>query len=514
MRFGWGSVVTENVDSWSTPHSESGANGFTQSDSCLTIDDVLQFVQGQLDALELHRVHEHVDRCELCQRLVHEGVHALDSHPLFESAPPSWNTVFQPNTLVEGRYRILRLVARGGMGEVYEAYDTALQERLAIKTVTSTACDSLGALKCLKAEVQLTRRISHPNVCRIYDLGAHSDAATGTPTHFLAMEYVEGECLGRKLRSTGALPLVQSTSIAQQLLLGLRAAHAAGVLHRDLKSDNVMLRADPRGDPIPVILDFGLAKALNESGCTTSTVMQGQGMIGTVGYMAPEQIEGHPLTVRSDLYAFGVVCFEMLTGVLPFTGGSPAAAAMARLHRAPVPPSRLNPEVPGWLDKIVLRCLSRHAQRRYDSAQAVLDAIREATARGSQTRRRAPWLALALTVAAAALALSPPLTRTSSHVDPIPRLHTPLTHSVHARLRLVLPPHPPAAPPIPPDSRKARLSPASTRVSTLRTPQLLPTDAPPRPTPPSQTQAVVPPKKPRWLPIWSGSTAAAAAQRN
>lgn len=504
--------MTEYADSWATPHLGSGVGGFGESDSCLSIDDILQFVQGQLDPGELHRIHEHVDHCELCQRLLNEGVHALDSHPLSESAPPSWNTVFQPNTVVEDRYRIVRLLARGGMGEVYEAFDTALQERLAIKTVASTTCDSLRALKCLKAEVHLTRRISHPNVCRIYDFGTHTHAADGLATHFLAMEYVEGECLGRKLRSVGALPIALSTSIARQLLLGLRAAHDAGVLHRDLKSDNVMLRTDAKGELIPVILDFGLAKAINEGGCATSTLMQEQGMVGTVGYMAPEQVEGQPLTVRSDLYAFGVVWFEMLTGELPFSGDSAAAAAMARLRRAPVAPSSLNPEVPKWLDKIVLRCLSRHAHRRFRSAQAVLDALDSATATKPQSRRRdARWLALALAFGVATLALAPPRPATYPRASAMPFISPYLTHSMHARLHRVLPPHapiplpPPRTPPnVPMRSRSA--------ASELRTTPSVHVNAAVESvgsqTP--QTQGVVPPRKPRWLPIWSDSPVADA----
>lgn len=503
--------MDETVESWEMPRSEPGLGRFAECDSCLTIDEVLQFVQGQLDDIALHRMHEHVDRCELCQRLVNEGVHALDSHPLAESIPPCWNTVFQPNTTVGGRYRILRLVARGGMGEVYEAHDTALQERLAIKTVTSTACDSLRALECLKAEVHLTRRISHPNVCRIYDFGTHSDSTTGSATHFLAMEYVEGECLGKKLRSAGALPLAQSLSIARQLLLGLRAAHAAGVLHRDLKSDNVMLRKDVRGGLVPVILDFGLAKALNDSGRAISTLVQDRGMIGTVGYMAPEQVEGHPLTVTSDLYAFGVVWFEMLTGELPFSGDSAAAAAIARLHRAAVPPSSLNPAVPKWLDKIVLRCLNRHAERRFESAQAVLDALRTAATMQSEARKRdARWLTLPLAAGAAALALLPLPSPTPRRAEAMPVLTTTLGSSTQARLRLVLPARVPfllqtssTSRMTPHRTRPGSGSPAKPKLS-LSLATVAPTkrDAPPPGDPPAS-----PTKKPRWLPIWSSSAA-------
>jgi serine/threonine protein kinase len=341
---------------------------------CLSEDDILAFVLGDLKDNKLDRVHAHMDECAVCQCLVAEAAHAVDSEPLADSDRPSWNTVFQRNSMVSKRYRVLRLIARGGMGEVYEAYDTALQERVALKTVTSTACDSVQALRLLKAEVQLARRISHPNVCRIYDLGSHF-MQSGAEIQFLVMELVEGECLGKKLRETGALPLERAQSIARQLLHGLCAAHQAGILHRDFKSDNVILRTERNGRVTPVILDFGLAKVLNESGHIATTQSNGHAMVGTIGYMAPEQIEGEPLSRASDLYAFGVVWYEMLTGRLPFEGGTLAASALARLHRAAEPPSSINPAVPKSLDEFVLRCMSRQRADRYASAEQVLDAL-------------------------------------------------------------------------------------------------------------------------------------------
>jgi serine/threonine protein kinase len=342
---------------------------------CLTDDEILAFVQGDVPEIKHDRVHAHVDECEVCQRLVAEAAHAVDAEPLNESERPSWNTVFQRNAMVGKRYRVLRLVARGGMGEVYEVYDTALQERVALKTVTSTACDSAQAMRLLKAEVQHARRISHPNVCRIYDLGVHVIEPSGAEIQFLVMEFVEGEVLGKKLRESGALPIELAQSIARQLLLGLRAAHQAGILHRDLKSDNVILRTEANGRITPVILDFGLAKALNESGHMATTQSQGHAMVGTIGYMAPEQIEGEPLSRASDLYAFGVVWYEMLTGRLPFEGSTIAASALARLHRDAEPPSSVNPSIPKGLDAIVLRCLSRRRDARYGTAEQVLEEL-------------------------------------------------------------------------------------------------------------------------------------------
>jgi serine/threonine protein kinase len=380
--------------------------------SCLSDDEVLAFALGDLKDEKLERVHAHVDSCSVCQRLVAEAAHAVDSEPIVESDQPSWNTVFQRNTIVSKRYRVLRLIARGGMGEVYEAYDSALQERVALKTVTSTACDSVQAMRALKAEVQLARRISHPNVCRIYDLGTHVVQSTGEEIQYLVMELVVGEGLGKKLRENGPLPLEQAQSIARQLLHGLRAAHHAGILHRDFKSDNVILRTDRNGRIAPVILDFGLAKALNERGNAATTQGQAHAMIGTIGYMAPEQIEGEPLSRASDLYAFGVVWFEMLTGRLPFESSSPAASALARLHRPAEPPSTLNPQVPACLDDIILKCLSRDPQTRFESAESVLEALVTVVdvpmSEPPRTERELPirWSRWGLGVAATAIAVS------------------------------------------------------------------------------------------------------------
>jgi serine/threonine protein kinase len=155
--------------------------------------------------------------------------------------------------------------------------------------------------------------------------------------------------------------------------LGLSAAHQAGILHRDLKSDNVMLRRESSGKLWPVILDFGLARALNEDGDMASSHSQSRVVAGTISYMAPEQIAGEPLSMATDLYAFGVVWFEMLTGQLPFDRDTPVASMMARFSLPPAAPSSLNAEVPAWVDEIVLRCMTRHRTDRYASAEEVLD---------------------------------------------------------------------------------------------------------------------------------------------
>jgi serine/threonine protein kinase len=347
------------------------------SESCLSDDEILAFVRGQLTPDRSDNVHVHLDCCSVCQRLMSEAAHALDPEPFANNDHPSWNTVFQSGSTIAKRYRIVRLVGQGGMGQVFEVHDMALHERVALKTVTATHCDNVEAVRLLKAEVQLARRISHPNVCRIFDLGSHQIEPSGSEISFLVMEYVDGECLGKKLRQDGALPLDMALSIAHELLQGLSAAHGSGIVHRDFKSDNVMLqKKGSSGRVKAVILDFGLAKVLGETGSIVTTHShQAQAMIGTVGYMAPEQIEGQPVTAASDIYAFGVVWFEMLTGRLPFEAETLAASAMSRLHRLPKPPSHYNDNVPKWLDDIVLKCLGRYPANRFASAEQVIIAL-------------------------------------------------------------------------------------------------------------------------------------------
>ncbi|HEY5957710.1 MAG TPA: serine/threonine-protein kinase, partial [Polyangiaceae bacterium] len=227
-------------------------------DPCLSDHDILAYAQGKIPSHRFEKRHMHADTYSVFQRPLGEETQALEQEPCTESARPTWNTVFEANSLVAKRYRIIRLVARGGMGEVYEADDTALHERVAIKTVTSTACDSARAVRALKAEVLHARRITHPNVCRIFDFGTHAMETSGGEVHFLVMEFVEGDCLGKTLRSSGALPIDVAVSIARQLLLGLHAAHCAGILHRDFKSENVITRTTFDGQIHATILDFGL----------------------------------------------------------------------------------------------------------------------------------------------------------------------------------------------------------------------------------------------------------------
>ena len=211
---------------------------------------------------------------------------------------------FLPGTVLADRYRIVSLVGRGGMGEVYRAIDLKLKQSVALKFLPEAASRHPQLLARFHSEVRLGRQISHPNVCRVYDIGETDGVA------YISMEYIDGEDLASLLRRIGRLPHDKAIEIARRLCAGLGAAHDKGVVHRDLKPANVMI--DSRGQVF--ITDFGLAATARELKHT-------QLRSGTPAYMAPEQLEGREVTVRSDLYALGLVLYEMFTGRPPFTKG-------------------------------------------------------------------------------------------------------------------------------------------------------------------------------------------------
>jgi hypothetical protein len=234
--------------------------------------------------------------------------------------------------------------------------------------------------------VQLARRIQHRHVCRIHELHEHRDVGDDSAAHFLTMEFVDGERLGQRIREQGPLELGVACQIARQMLLGLEAAHRARVLHLDFKSDNVMLRSS-HTPPEAVIMDFGLSRAFDtEAWLRTSERRE---LIGSMAYMSPEQIEcRRTLGTGTDVYAFGVVLFEMLTGRLPFDGDSPVTIMLKRLKERPLPVSRFT-RVPPALDAFILRCLSRDQRGRYRDASDALLAFDKAAATSPADVRRA-----------------------------------------------------------------------------------------------------------------------------
>src|SRR5579872_4972639 len=215
---------------------------------------------------------------------------------------------FLPGRLIAGRYRIIALLGKGGMGEVYRADDLTLGQAVALKFLPDQAAHDEGLLERFRNEVRIARRVSHPNVCRVYDVG---DVEGQT---FFTMEYVDGEDLASLLRRIGRLPQDKALEIGRQLCAGLAAAHAKGVLHRDLKPANIML--DGRGQV--VITDFGLAGVAD-------TIRGNEIRSGTPAYMAPEQLEGREVSTLSDIYALGLVLYEIFAGKRAFSEKKPGA---------------------------------------------------------------------------------------------------------------------------------------------------------------------------------------------
>jgi serine/threonine protein kinase/tetratricopeptide (TPR) repeat protein len=307
---------------------------------------------------------------------------------------PADRTLFTPGELVADRYLIVRFIARGGMGEVYEAYDRELNVQVALKTVCSEAADCADAVTRLRREIALARRVTHRHVCRIFDVGFHhrreataaqpvtqstarpTEHTTEKPLAFFTMELLTGETLADRLDRLGPLRPEDALPLCRQMAEALEAAHRAGVVHRDFKSDNVFLVPDDHepGGLRVVVTDFGLALGRIPGAQGISRSLDGE-FLGTPAYMAPEQIEGNPITPRTDLYALGVVLYEMVTGGRPFAESTPLATALKRLREPPPSPRELCPELPRAWEQTLLRCLERDPKSRFASAKDVVDAL-------------------------------------------------------------------------------------------------------------------------------------------
>ena len=279
-----------------------------------------------------------------------------------------------------GNYVVLTELGRGGMGDVYVAQDTRLDRRVALKLPRRDVAASIDRLALFRREAKAAAALNHPNIVHLYSV----EEADGLI--FMTMELVDGRSLRELLREGTPLPLPKVFAFAAQIAEGLACAHAAGVLHRDLKPGNVMITGDDRVK----ILDFGVAKffrpgsmrdteaaTTTSKGATTTREFSSGGMtVGTVGYMSPEQALGKTLDARTDLFALGVMLFEMATGRAPFAGDTPAAVFDQLLNRQPVSPATLNPDLPTGLAAIIDKALEKDPERRYRSADDLLDDLR------------------------------------------------------------------------------------------------------------------------------------------
>src|SRR6266568_4719055 len=291
------------------------------------------------------------------------------------------SATFHAGDVLSHRFKIVQFLAQGGMGEVYEAEDLELGRTVALKTIRPEIATEPRIVQRFKREITLSLKVTHPNVCRIFDLFHHrGEWGTGVAElSFLAMELLRGETLASRLRAVGRMTSAEALPIVEQMAAGLDAAHRAGVVHRDFKSANVVLvPAEEDGHHIEgpgqraVVTDFGLARSV-DGGEGLST---GLGMVGTSAYMAPEQVEGGEVTPAADIYALGVVLYEMVTGVKPFVGDSPLSTAVKRLKEAPASPRVHVPDLdPAW-EAAILRCLEPVPENRFASAGDVVQALK------------------------------------------------------------------------------------------------------------------------------------------
>jgi serine/threonine protein kinase len=353
---------------------------------------------------------------------------------------------FLPGQMVADRFRVVRFLAEGGMGEVYEALDTELDERVALKTIRQTILDDEETESRFVRESQLARKVTHPNVCRIHDVFEHLVQSGNHQARIrcLSMELLSGETLGQRLRRGGRLSAARALPIAVQIAEALKAAHDVGVVHRDLKPDNVIL-VPRKGELSAVVTDFGLARAntaldlvpasarldllwmlhglqadanaskgalarlarrarrqmaalglVSEHGSQLTELGQ---IMGTPAYMSPEQARGDRVDHRSDIWSFGVVFYEMLTGQLPYRPESSLRHLLRRLTGRERTPSAL--WIPSYLRKVIFRCLAIGRVERYQSVGAILEDL--ADERLDRARSGSRWARVILLAALAAV---------------------------------------------------------------------------------------------------------------
>ena len=271
-----------------------------------------------------------------------------------------------------GRYQIIEELGHGGMGKVYKVFDTDIREKIALKLLRPELALDRETIERFSNELKLARKISHRNVCRMFDLGKAED------TTFITMEFVPGEDLKKFIRKSGQLGAGRAVSIAKQVCEGLAEAHHLGVIHRDLKPQNIMVDEDGNVR----IMDFGIARSMTSKGRTGPGVM-----IGTPEYMSPEQVEGKDVDPRADIYSLGIILYEMLTGRVPFEGDTAFAIGVKHKSETPRDPRSLNAQIPLDLGRLVLKCLEKDKEKRYQSADE-LRAQLESIERGLPTTEK------------------------------------------------------------------------------------------------------------------------------
>jgi eukaryotic-like serine/threonine-protein kinase len=284
------------------------------------------------------------------------------------------------NQILDARYEVMKKLGEGGMSYVYLAREISSGDTVAIKVLSPRLASDKSSVERLRREAGLAMRLSHPNVCRILRLGESEDGLI-----YLVMPFLKGELLSDREVRGGPMDIATAVRLLQQMCAGLHHAHELQIIHRDLKPENVMLVADGGGPERAVVMDFGLAKERRADPAIAKLTATGI-ILGTPEFMSPEQIRGKPLDARSDIYALGIVAFEMFTGKLPFQGRNAQEMMIARLRSQPQPIRQLRPDVPDAVEKALTKALQTNPDDRFTTAIEFGEAL---TGSGSSASPRA-----------------------------------------------------------------------------------------------------------------------------